>query len=117
MLASMPRVPGAPQDHEVIDSAVDGEVQVTLGIGPGPAARLVHLARRLTTVMPRALDALESGRLDMARVRALADATEVLPGHLARDVADQMLDVAGDAPWAGLSRGRGAPGSTEPSYA
>ena len=103
MLASMPRVPGAPQDHEVIDSAVDGEVQVTLGIGPGPAAKLVHLARRLTTVMPRALDALESGRLDMARVRALADATEVLPGHLARDVADEMLDVAGEAPWAGLS--------------
>ena len=87
----------------MIDSAVDGEVQVTLGIGPGPAARLVDLARRLTTVMPRALDALESGRLDMARVRALADATEVLPGHLARDVADQMLDVAGEAPWAGLS--------------
>jgi len=74
-----------------------------LGIGPGPAAKLVHLARRLTTVMPHALDALESGRLDMARVRALADATEVLPGHLARDVADQMLDVAEDAPWAGLS--------------
>lgn len=103
MLASVPRVPGAPQDHEVIDSAVDGEVQVVLGIGPGPAARLVHLARRLTTVLPQALNALESGRLDMTRVRALADATEVLPGHLARDVADQLLDVAGAAPWSGLS--------------
>jgi len=103
MLASVPRVPGAPQDHEVIDSAVDGEVQVVLGIGPGPAARLVHLARRLATVLPQALDALESGRLDMTRVRALADATEVLPGHLARDAADQLLDVAGEAPWSGLS--------------
>jgi hypothetical protein len=103
MLASVPRVPGAPQDHEVIDSAVDSEVQVVLGIGPGPAARLVQLARRLTTAMPQALDALESGQLDMPRLRALVDATDVLAGHLARDVVDQMLDVAGDSPWAGLS--------------
>jgi Domain of unknown function (DUF222) len=103
MLASTPRPPGAPQDHEVIDSAVDGEVQVVLGIGPGPAARLVHLARRLTTAMPQALDALESGRLDMPRLRALVAATELLSGPLARDVADQMLEVAGKVPWEGLS--------------
>jgi Domain of unknown function (DUF222) len=103
MLASTPRVPGAPQDHEVIDSAVDGEVQVVLGIGPGPAARLVHLARRLTTAMPQALDALESGQLDMPRLRALVAATEVLSAPLARDVADQMLEVAGKAPWEGMS--------------
>jgi hypothetical protein len=103
ILASAPRVPGAPPDQEVIDSAVDGEVQVVLGIGPGPAARLVHLARRLSTVLPRALDALESGRLDLTRVRGLVEATEVLPGQLAREVADQLLEVAGEAPWAGLS--------------
>jgi hypothetical protein len=103
MLASAPRVPGAPQDLEVIDSAVDGEVQVVLGIGPIPAARLAYLARRMTTVLPKALDALESGRLDMARVRALSEATDVLPGHLARKVADEVLEVAGDAPWEGLS--------------
>jgi hypothetical protein len=103
MLASARRVPGAPQDHEVIDSAVDGEVQVVLGIGPIPAARLAYLARRMTTVLPQALDALESGRLDMARVRALSEATDVLPGHLARKVADELLEVAGEAPWEGLS--------------
>jgi hypothetical protein len=103
MLASTPRVPGAPQDHEVIDSAVDGEVQVVLGIGPSPAGRLVHLARRMTTVLPQALDALESGRLDMARVRALSEATDVLPGQLARKVADEILEAAGSAPWEGLS--------------
>jgi Domain of unknown function (DUF222) len=102
-LAASPRVPGAPQDREVIDSAVVGEVQVVLGIAPGPAARLVDLARRLTSVMPEVLVGLESGRLDLTRARALAEATEVLPDDLARVVVEQLMGVAGEAPWEGLS--------------
>ena len=102
-LAALPRVPGAPQDHEVIDSAVDAEVQAVLGIAAGPAARLVHLARRLSSVLPQVLVALADGRLDLTRARVLAEATEVLGQGLARQVADQLLEVAGPAPWAGLS--------------
>jgi Domain of unknown function (DUF222) len=103
LLAAAGRVVGAPPDHVVVDSAVDAEVQVVLGIGPGPAARLVDLGRRLTGVLPGVLGALESGRLDPARARVLADATVVLPDVLARVVAEELLAVAGVAPWAGLS--------------
>jgi Domain of unknown function (DUF222) len=103
MLASNPRVPGAPKDHEVIESAVVGELQAVLGIAQSPAVRLVNLAQRLTRVLPEVLTALESGRLDLIRARVLAEATEVLPGGAARDVAHQMLAVAGDSPWQGLS--------------
>jgi Domain of unknown function (DUF222) len=102
-IASVPRVPGAPQDHAVIDAAVDDELQAVLGISASPAARLVDLAKRLTSVLPQVLAALESGRLDLSRARVLADATEVLSDAAAREVADQMLAAAKDAPWQGLS--------------
>lgn len=103
MLASLPRVPGAPKDHEVVESAVVGEMQAVLGIAQSPAVRLVNLAQRLTRVLPEVLAALESGRLDRIRARVLADATEVLPDATAREVAHEMLAVAGDNPWEGLS--------------
>jgi hypothetical protein len=103
MLASLPRVSGAPQDREVIESAVDGEVQAVLGVSQGPAARLVDLAERLTSVLPGVLAALESRRLDLARARVLAEATEVLSDTAARVVQDQLLAVAGEAPPEGLS--------------
>jgi len=102
-LAWLPRVPGAPHDDEVIDSAVTAEVQAALGIGAGPAVRMVHLARRLTRVLPVVLDGLSAGRLDLARATVLAVETEVLPDGLARAVADRLLGVAGAAPWEGLS--------------
>jgi Domain of unknown function (DUF222) len=103
MLASLPRVPGAPQDHEVIDSAVTAEVQAVLGIAQGPAIGLVELAQRLSSVLPAVLTALGDGRLDVARARVLAEGTAVLPDALAREVAELMLGVAGVAPWDGLS--------------
>ena len=49
------------------------------------------------------LVALEDGRLDLARAKALAEATGVLPDAAARQVTEQLLQVAGQAPWAGLS--------------
>ena len=102
-LAGLPRVPGAPPDEQVIASAVDGEVQTVLGIGAGPAARMTHLAQRLTSVLPATLAALRDGRLDLIRARVLAEATEGLTDTDAREVADQMLGVCGRAPWDGLS--------------
>jgi hypothetical protein len=103
VLAGGPRVPGQPPDHQVVETAVVGEVQAVLGVGQGPAARLVDLAQRLTTVLPETLDALETGRLDLMRVRTLAEATEVLDRAAARLVQDQLLAVARAAPWESVS--------------
>jgi hypothetical protein len=102
-LAGLPRVPGAPPDEQVIASAVEGEVQAVLGIGAGPAARMIDLAQRLSAVLPAALAALEAGQLDLVRARVLAEATEELTDADAREVADQMLGVCGQAPWDGLA--------------
>ena len=102
-LAGLPRVPGAPPDEDVIASAVDGEVQAVLGIGAGPAARMTHLAGRLSAVLPATLAALQAGQLDLVRARVLAEATDGLTDADAREVADQMLAGCGQAPWDGLS--------------
>jgi len=88
---------------ELIQSSVVGELQAVLGVAEGPAGRLIDLARRLRDVLPETLAALEAGRLDLTRVRVLAEATECLPDHVAREVQDRLLSVAGDAPWEGLS--------------
>lgn len=102
-LAGLPRVPGTPPHEQVIATAVEGEVQVVLGIGAGPAARMAHLAQRLSAVLPAALAALGDGRLDLVRARVLAEATEGMSDADAREVADQMLAVSGLAPWDGLA--------------
>lgn len=102
-LAGLPRVPGTPPHEQVIASAVEGEVQAVLGIGAGPAARMVHLAQRLRAVLPAGLAALEAGQLDLIRARVLAEATDGLTDADAQEVADQMLGVCGKAPWDGLA--------------
>jgi hypothetical protein len=101
-LAGLPRVPGTPPHEQVIATAVEGEVQAVLGIGAGPAARMIELAQRLSAVLPATLAALREGRLDLVRARVLAEATDGLTDADARDVADQMLAVCGQAPWDGL---------------
>ena len=109
-LGLLGRVSGAPQDHEVIDSAVVGELQAVLGIAAGPAARLVDLAERVTTVLPAVNSALAAGRLDLTRVRVLAEATEVLPEGLARQVAELCWVRRGLPRGRACRRGRGGPG-------
>jgi hypothetical protein len=124
-LAGLPRVPGTPPHEQVIASAVEGEVQAVLGIGAGPAARMVQLAQRLSAVLPAALAALQEGQLDLIRARVLAEATDGLTDADAQEVADQMLGVCGKAPWDGLAprswggppappRGRGGAGAARP---
>jgi Domain of unknown function (DUF222) len=103
-LAGTPRVSGSAPDEEVVASAMVGELQVVLGIGQRPAGRLIDLGHRLTTVLPETLAALADGRLDLARVRTLCEATEGLTVRAARGVQDQMLAVCGDTPWGGLSQ-------------
>jgi hypothetical protein len=96
-------VSGQPSDDEVVRTAVANEVQVVLGMSEWSARRLVDLSARLTRVLPDTLDALEGGRVDPTRARALAEATEPLSDELARSVEALVLAGAGDAPWDGPS--------------
>jgi hypothetical protein len=57
----------------------------------------------LVKVHPGSLAALRAGRLDLTRVRALVDATDVLDVARARAVERAVLAGCGDAPWAGPS--------------
>ncbi len=82
--------------------AVD-EVACTLGTSAWTASGLVDLADRLVRVLPRALRALSEGRLDLPRVRVLAELTAVLDDDSAGRVADELLANAGAAPWDGPS--------------
>lgn len=72
-----------------------------MGLGAVAASRLVSLSRRLHEILPDTLVALTSGRLDLARVRALVDATADLPAAHARAVEQVVLPGAGEAPWVG----------------
>ena len=101
LLSMEGRGPTAPE--ELVRSAVIGEIQAVLGVPAFPAERSMDLARRLHTVLPETLDALQAGRLDLVRARELSEATEVLSADAARRVQDQLLGAAGDAPWAGVS--------------
>jgi hypothetical protein len=96
-LALSPRVPGQPSDEEVVASAVTGEVMTALGLSRMQTVGLVELARRLTRVLPRALDELEAGHLDLSRARVLSEATSVLDGDGARRVSDRVLGATGAA--------------------
>ncbi|MDQ1668315.1 MAG: hypothetical protein QOE40_376 [Actinomycetota bacterium] len=99
-LAAGPRVSGQPDDLIVIDTAVTSEVMTALGIAERPAGDLLDLARRLTGALPDVLDALEHGRLDLGRVRVLAEATATCPDRVARQVAARLLAGLGsDGPW------------------
>ena len=98
-----PLLPGLRLDARDLDALVEAEVAATLGIGAVAAGHLVDLARRLHEDLADTLTALEAGRLDLARVRVLADLTSDLPGPVATLVQDAVLPGAGSAPWQGPS--------------
>ncbi|WP_426562267.1 DUF222 domain-containing protein [Angustibacter sp. McL0619] len=81
----------------------EAELSVTLGISGPQAARMLVLADRVVRVLPQALQALRDGRIDLPRVSALAQATEVLADPDARQVASVVLADAGERPWQGPS--------------
>ncbi|MGZ4638357.1 MAG: DUF222 domain-containing protein [Actinomycetes bacterium] len=103
MLDRAARVPGQPPDHDVLDAAVTGEVMAVLGLGRGQAGVLASLATRLADVLPETLAALSVGHVDLARVRVLVAATEVLDDGAAREVQRRVLQGVGQGPWAGPS--------------
>jgi Domain of unknown function (DUF222) len=94
-LASSPRVAGQPDDTQVILTAVTGEVMAVLDISDANAGWLIELAMRTTRALTATLCALEEGRIDLPRVRALADATSVCTDTVARQVEAIMLALAG----------------------
>ncbi len=62
---------------------------------------MIHQAVMLVEVLPRTLQALAAGTLDMARVRVLMDATLNLSVEAVREVEDAALVEAGAGPWEG----------------
>src|SRR5690606_14813367 len=64
--------------EELGESLAVAAVSCALGIGDSAAAGLVHLAERVTTVLPEVLAAWQTGVLDQGRVGVVATATEVL---------------------------------------
>lgn len=98
-----PLLPELRLDARDTDALVEAEVVAALGIGAVAAGHLVELAQRLHTDLASTLTALEQGRLDLTRVRVLAELTGDLPGPVARLVQDAVLPGAGSAPWEGPS--------------
>lgn len=94
---------GSGMDARDVEALVEAEVGIALGISRFLAGRCITLARRLHEVLPATLSALESGRVDLARVRALDELTAHLPPTSARRVEDVVLPGAGDAVWDGPS--------------
>ncbi|MQY02632.1 HNH endonuclease signature motif containing protein [Actinomadura macrotermitis] len=70
------------------------EVSVALAVTGNAAATLVHLAERLAHQLPETREALQAGRIDMAKARAISDATDHLPDQLCTRIEDTVLDGA-----------------------
>ncbi|MFB4295673.1 DUF222 domain-containing protein [Actinomadura sp. NTSP31] len=87
------RADGASEDDPRVLSAhesVTDEVAAALAVTGNAAAALVHLAERLADGLPGTRQALEAGRIDLAKARVICDVTESLSG----DVAGRLEAVA-----------------------
>lgn len=87
------RVPNADRAGVASEYAPD-EVGVALTLSRGTAAARLGMAHRLVTVMPATLELWESGRIDLAKARAVHDTTVVLPDGLAAAVQARVLPRA-----------------------
>ncbi|WP_165966884.1 HNH endonuclease signature motif containing protein [Actinomadura sp. 7K507] len=74
--------------------SVTEEVAAALTVTGNTAATLVHLAERLTGPLAETGDALESGRIDMAKARVISDITDDLPDQVIARVQAAALDKA-----------------------
>ncbi|MFI0355906.1 DUF222 domain-containing protein [Actinomadura sp. 9N407] len=70
------------------------EVAAALTITGNAAGTLVHLADRLSTDLAGTGEALEAGRIDLPRARAICDVTDGLPEGLAERLEAAVLDAA-----------------------
>lgn len=76
--------------------SVTEEVSAALTVTGNAAATLVHLAEQLTGPLARTGDALEAGRLDLAKARVICDVTEHLPEATTRRVESAALEKASE---------------------
>ncbi|WP_165950543.1 HNH endonuclease [Actinomadura sp. GC306] len=74
--------------------AVTEEVAAALTVTGNAAATLVHLAERLTGPLSVTGEALEAGRIDMAKARVICDTTENLPDQVTGRVEAAALEKA-----------------------
>jgi Domain of unknown function (DUF222) len=87
---------GSEDDPRILsahESVID-EVAAALTVTGNAAATLVHLAERLADALPGTREALEAGRIDLAKARVICDVTENLPGEVAGRVEDAALEKA-----------------------
>jgi hypothetical protein len=85
-------------DYRILSAreSVTEEVSAALTVTGNAAATLVHLAEQLTGPLARTGDALEAGRLDLAKARVICDVTEQLPDDTARRVESAALEKASE---------------------
>ncbi|WP_433477476.1 DUF222 domain-containing protein [Spirillospora sp. CA-142024] len=74
--------------------AVTEEVSAALSVTGNTAATLVHLAERLVGPLAATGAALEAGRIDLSKARAISDATETLPDEATEKVEAAALEKA-----------------------
>ncbi|TDE27871.1 HNH endonuclease signature motif containing protein [Actinomadura sp. 6K520] len=74
--------------------SVTEEIAAALTVTGNTAATLVHLAERLIGPLASTGDALEAGRIDMAKARVICDTTENLPDQVTQRVEAAALEKA-----------------------
>lgn len=87
---------GSEDDPRVLpphESVID-EVAAALTVTGNAAATLVHLAERLADELPGTREALATGRIDLAKARAICDVTEALPAEAAERLEAAALEKA-----------------------
>lgn len=88
--------PGVTGREPLLDAAA--ELVPAAGIAAGPANRLLDLAVTLTSRLPRTLEALAAGRLDLPKARIVADVAGALHAPVRTAVEDEALRA--DPTWA-----------------
>lgn len=92
-----PSGPGDPplRQQEMDEFCVD-ELRAALRLTRTTADVQMDLAWRLVERLPAVWEALQSGRLDLPRAKVIVRRTDHLDIAIAREVADQILDRAGN---------------------
>ncbi|GAA0280769.1 HNH endonuclease signature motif containing protein [Actinomadura nitritigenes] len=95
-LAGRRAVGGSEDDPRVLTSheSVTDEVAAALTVTGNAAATLVRLAERLAVELPGTREALEAGRIDLAKARVICDVTESLPADAAERLETAALEKA-----------------------
>ncbi|BCB76776.1 HNH endonuclease signature motif containing protein [Phytohabitans flavus] len=84
-----------PERTDRPDEYAAEEIRFALTLTRRAADTLLGTAYQLVERIPAALEALRSGRIDLAKARVLDDETAALPPHIARRIVDLALPAAG----------------------